>query len=146
MPCHFARQPRQQQAVACCAMNTGCPRIGVCLPSFFGAAGASRKRNLPRGRQPCSIPSRGCTACPAPLSESGCGNSSVKAAQAFAHKFPAAVCLSLCSPLFIVYSDRLFYAIRIEHLFSFPEYDILSLHLIFCIFKRNEETYGTDQI
>ena len=32
----------QQQAQACWATNTGCPRIGVCLPSFLGNAGASR--------------------------------------------------------------------------------------------------------
>ena len=31
----------QQQAQACCALNTGCPRIGVCFPSFGGFAGAS---------------------------------------------------------------------------------------------------------
>src|SRR3569623_290314 len=42
MPCHFCRQLRQQVAVACCATNTGCPRNGVCLPSFGGSAGASR--------------------------------------------------------------------------------------------------------
>jgi hypothetical protein len=42
MPCHFARQPRQQVAVACCAMNTGCPLKGVCLPSFAGFAAPSR--------------------------------------------------------------------------------------------------------
>jgi len=42
MPCHFAKHPRQHVAVACCAMKTGCPRIGVCFPSFAGAAGASR--------------------------------------------------------------------------------------------------------
>ena len=41
---HFSRQLRQQQAQACCALNTGCPRIGVCLPSFGGFAGASRVR------------------------------------------------------------------------------------------------------
>ena len=41
---HFSRQLRQQQAQACCALNTGCPRIGVCLPSFGGLAGASRVR------------------------------------------------------------------------------------------------------
>ncbi len=42
MPCHLARHERQQVAVACCAMNTGWPRIGVCLPSFAGAAGERR--------------------------------------------------------------------------------------------------------
>ena len=31
---------RQQVAVACCAMKTGCPLIGVCFPSFFGIGGA----------------------------------------------------------------------------------------------------------
>ena len=41
---HLARQLRQQQAQACCALNTGCPRIGVCLPSFGGFAGARRVR------------------------------------------------------------------------------------------------------
>ena len=29
MPCHFMRQVRQQQAVACWAVKTGCPFIGV---------------------------------------------------------------------------------------------------------------------
>jgi hypothetical protein len=38
IPCHFARQPRQHVAVACCAMNTGCPLKGVCFPSFAGFA------------------------------------------------------------------------------------------------------------
>jgi hypothetical protein len=51
IPCHFSRQPRQQVAVACCATNTGCPRHGVCLPSFCGAAGASR----------CSMNARACS-------------------------------------------------------------------------------------
>ena len=32
--------PRQHVAVACWAMKTGCPFIGVCLPSFFGKSGA----------------------------------------------------------------------------------------------------------
>ena len=32
--CHLYRQFLQQVAVACCAMKTGCPRIGVCLPSL----------------------------------------------------------------------------------------------------------------
>lgn len=41
---HFARQPRQQHAQACCALKTGCPRIGVCRPSFGGFAGARRVR------------------------------------------------------------------------------------------------------
>ena len=41
---HFARQLRQQHAQACCALNTGCPRIGVCRPSFGGFAGARRVR------------------------------------------------------------------------------------------------------
>ena len=31
--CHFSRQPRQQVAVACWAIKTGCPFMGVCLPS-----------------------------------------------------------------------------------------------------------------
>ena len=39
---HFDRQSRQQQAQACFALNTGCPRIGVCLPSFGGFARLSR--------------------------------------------------------------------------------------------------------
>jgi hypothetical protein len=42
IPCHFARQPRQQVAVACCATNTGCPLKGVCLPSFAGLLAPSR--------------------------------------------------------------------------------------------------------
>ena len=41
---HFERQSRQQQAQACCALNTGCPRMGVCLPSLGGFAGARRVR------------------------------------------------------------------------------------------------------
>jgi len=41
---HFARQLRQQQAQACWAMKTGCPRIGVCFPSLGGFAGARRMR------------------------------------------------------------------------------------------------------
>ena len=41
---HLLRQPRQQHAVACCAINTGCPRIGVCLPSFAINDGASLSR------------------------------------------------------------------------------------------------------
>mgnify|MGYP005878469093 CR=1 FL=1 len=44
MPCHFSMQPRQQHPVACCAVNTGCPRIGVCLPSLGINAGASLLR------------------------------------------------------------------------------------------------------
>ena len=40
--CHFSIQPRQQVAVACCAVKTGCPRIGVCFPSFGILAGAIR--------------------------------------------------------------------------------------------------------
>ena len=40
----FARQSRQQQAQACCALKTGCPRIGVCFPSFGGFAGARHVR------------------------------------------------------------------------------------------------------
>jgi len=36
IPCQFWIHPRQHVAVACWAMNTGCPLIGVCLPSFFG--------------------------------------------------------------------------------------------------------------
>src|SRR3546814_9310905 len=42
MPCHLARQLRQHVAVACWAIKTGWPRIGVCLPSLTGSAGASR--------------------------------------------------------------------------------------------------------
>jgi len=42
MRCHFSRQPRQQVAVACWAMKTGWFRIGVCLPSLAGSAGANR--------------------------------------------------------------------------------------------------------
>ena len=38
---HLAMQLRQQHAQACCALKTGCPRMGVCLPSFGGCAGAS---------------------------------------------------------------------------------------------------------
>ena len=41
---HFSRQLRQQQAHACCALNTGWPRMGVCFPSFGGFAGARRVR------------------------------------------------------------------------------------------------------
>ena len=41
---HFSIQPRQQQAVACIALNTGCPRIGVCRPSFAGTAAESFAR------------------------------------------------------------------------------------------------------
>ena len=41
---HLHRHPRQHVAVACCALNTGCPLIGVCFPSFGGLAGASRVR------------------------------------------------------------------------------------------------------
>ena len=37
-------EAEQQQAQACCALNTGCPRIGVCFPSFGGLAGASLVR------------------------------------------------------------------------------------------------------
>lgn len=44
MPCHLARHPRQQQAVACWAIKTGCPRIGVCRPSLGITAGARRVR------------------------------------------------------------------------------------------------------
>ena len=36
---------RQQVAVACCAMNTGCPRMGVCLPSFAINDGADCHAN-----------------------------------------------------------------------------------------------------
>ena len=39
-----AQASAEQQAQACCALNTGCPRIGVCFPSFGGLAGASRVR------------------------------------------------------------------------------------------------------
>jgi hypothetical protein len=42
IPCHFARQPLQHVAVACCAMNTGCPLNGVCLPSLRGFAAPNR--------------------------------------------------------------------------------------------------------
>jgi MFS family permease len=41
----LTRRSRPDQimvAVACCAMNTGCPRHGVCLPSLAGWAGPSR--------------------------------------------------------------------------------------------------------
>lgn len=31
--CHVRAQRRQHVAVACCAIKTGCPRHGVCLPS-----------------------------------------------------------------------------------------------------------------
>ena len=41
---HLFRQPRQQQAQACWALKTGCPLIGVCLPSFGITAGARRVR------------------------------------------------------------------------------------------------------
>ena len=44
MPCHLARHPRQQQAVVCWAIKTGCPRIGVCRPSLGITAGARRVR------------------------------------------------------------------------------------------------------
>ena len=48
IPCltrhHFSMQPRQQQAVACIALNTGCPRTGVCLPSFAGTSAESFSR------------------------------------------------------------------------------------------------------
>ena len=39
--CHLYMHPLQHVAVACCAMNTGCPRIGVCFPSLGITAGAS---------------------------------------------------------------------------------------------------------
>jgi hypothetical protein len=51
MPCHFSRHPRQHVAVACWTMKIGCPRIGVCRPSFRGAAGANRSST---NRRPCS--------------------------------------------------------------------------------------------
>ena len=35
------KQPRQQVAVACCAIKTGCPLIGVCFPSFGISAGTN---------------------------------------------------------------------------------------------------------
>ena len=38
---HFSMQPRQHIADPCIALKTGCPRMGVCRPSFFGSAGAS---------------------------------------------------------------------------------------------------------
>ena len=41
---HFSMQPRQQQAQACWARNTGWPLIGVCRPSFGGVEGARRVR------------------------------------------------------------------------------------------------------
>jgi hypothetical protein len=47
MACHFARQPRQHVAVACCAMNTGCPLKGVCLTSFRGLAAPNRFTRRP---------------------------------------------------------------------------------------------------
>ena len=34
MLCHFEIHPLQHVAVACCAINVGCPLIGVCFPSF----------------------------------------------------------------------------------------------------------------
>lgn len=40
--CHFSRQLLQQVAVACCAINTGCPFQGVCFPSLTGYAAANR--------------------------------------------------------------------------------------------------------
>ena len=43
--CHFSMHPRQHVAVACWAVNTGCPRQGVCLPSFTGLAAPTRERN-----------------------------------------------------------------------------------------------------
>ena len=46
MPCHLARHPRQQQAVACWAIKTGCPRIGVCRPSLGITAGARRAHEI----------------------------------------------------------------------------------------------------
>ena len=42
MECHFIRQERQQQPVACWAMKTGWPRLGVCFPSFAILAGERR--------------------------------------------------------------------------------------------------------
>lgn len=39
--CHFSRHLRRQVAVACCAINMGCPFIGVCFQSFLGMAGAN---------------------------------------------------------------------------------------------------------
>ena len=50
MWCHLAMQPRQQVAVACCAVKTGCPRKGVCLPSRAGCAGPTR---LSRSSRAC---------------------------------------------------------------------------------------------
>lgn len=41
---HLFRQPLQQQAQACWATNTGCPLMGVCLPSLGITAGASLAR------------------------------------------------------------------------------------------------------
>jgi hypothetical protein len=48
MPCHLARQLRQQVPVACWATKTGCPRNGVCFPSLAGCAGASRRATRSR--------------------------------------------------------------------------------------------------
>ena len=42
IPCHLARQERQQVPVACWATKTGWPRQGVCFPSLCGEAGARR--------------------------------------------------------------------------------------------------------
>jgi len=42
-----AQASAEQQAQACCALNTGCPRIGVCFSSFGGLAGARRVRMKP---------------------------------------------------------------------------------------------------
>lgn len=39
--CHLRMHSLQHVAVACCAINTGCPFIGVCFPSFGICAGAS---------------------------------------------------------------------------------------------------------
>ncbi len=56
-PCGWARpigkrpsraQARaEQQAQACCALNTGCPRIGVCLLALAFASGRRAHRALP---------------------------------------------------------------------------------------------------
>ena len=46
-----AQASAEQQAQACCALNTGCPHIGVCFPSFGGLAGAGRIRMMSAQRE-----------------------------------------------------------------------------------------------
>lgn len=46
--CHLAMHPRQHVAVACCAVNTGCPRHGVWRPSLRGFAAPMRARSSSR--------------------------------------------------------------------------------------------------